>query len=461
MNPQRTPSRSTGDRRWSRQAPAALAALLALPVTLTLAQAQAPRLVQIEVGAQQEVTADRALDRVAVGDPAVADVMVMRNAKGVADGRVLVLGKGPGRTTLMVWAKGASTAVSYDVQVSMAAPPAGLVQHGKVQSFGKATTILGSLPDMESHRDLAATATEVAGKKALVDRSQVAVRSNTVQVDVKVVEFSKTAMKQAGFNFFNRRGYNSQGFNFQVGYPNAANPAATFPASGGIPAALSQAFNLVFDFRNAGATLALNLLESNNLARVLAEPTLVALSGQSASFLAGGEIPIPVPQSLGTVSIEYKPFGIGLSVTPTILSNDRIVLKVAPEASDLDFTNAVTLNGVAVPAITTRRADTTVELGDGESFVIGGLVSRNTLSSVDKIPTLGDVPVIGTFFKQQKYEQNERELVIVVTPRLVRPIPAGTDLDRVLPGQAERRKPDVWSAFVLPGANDFVPGFSK
>src|SRR5690606_24910242 len=118
-------------------------------------------------------------------------------------------------------------------------------------------------------------------------------------------------------------------------------------------------------------------------------------------------------QGLGTSSIEYKPFGIGLTVTPTVLSNERIVLKVAPEASDLDYANAVSLNGVPVPAISTRRADTTVELGDGESYIIGGLVSRSTASNVDKVPLLGDIPVLGTFFRQNSYQMSEKELVIL------------------------------------------------
>ena len=126
--------------------------------------------------------------------------------------------------------------------------------------------------------------------------------------------------------------------------------------------------------------------------------------------------------ALGTTTIEYKPFGIGLTVSPTILSENRIALKVAPEASDLDFSRGITLNGATVPAIVTRRADTMVELGDGESFVIGGLVSRSTLSNLDKVPFLGDVPIIGTFFKRVNYNQEERELVIIVTPHLVRPM---------------------------------------
>ena len=138
------------------------------------------------------------------------------------------------------------------------------------------------------------------------------------------------------------------------------------------------------------------------------------------------------------------------------------MLKVAPEASDLDYANALSLNGVAVPAISTRRADTTVELGDGESFVIGGLVSRSTTSSVDKVPLLGDLPVIGAFFKNSSFASTERELVIVATPHLVRPIARGTDLSSRLPGAAEQRDGPVWRSIFLGGASgDALPGFSS
>jgi pilus assembly protein CpaC len=197
------------------------------------------------------------------------------------------------------------------------------------------------------------------------------------------------------------------------------------------------------------------------MARVLAEPTLVALSGQSASFLAGGELPILEPQGLGTTTITYKPFGIGLTVTPTVLSADRIALKVAPEASDLDYSNGVSYNGIQVPSITTRRADTTVELGDGESFVIGGLVSSNLTSTVNKIPLLGDLPIIGSFFRNLNYSRQDKELVIVVTPRLVRPIARGVDVP--LPG-ARESKPNlpVWGSWLLqPASSDQLPGFSR
>jgi pilus assembly protein CpaC len=145
-----------------------------------------------------------------------------------------------------------------------------------------------------------------------------------------------------------------------------------------------------------------------------------------------------------------------------VLSNERIVLKVAPEASDLDYTNSLSISGVAVPAISTRRADTTVELGDGESFIIGGLVSRTTTSNVDKVPLLGDLPILGSFFRQNKYQMNEKELVILVTPHLVKPIARGTDLAPYLPGSAEQRDGPVWrSNFLGAAADTAVPGFSR
>jgi pilus assembly protein CpaC len=286
-----------------------------------------------------------------------------------------------------------------------------------------------------------------------------------VQVEVKIVEFNRSVLKQAGLNIFSTRA-NSNGFSFGVFTPSALR-STTFGSDGSISSEannpLAQAFSLLFNFGKAGLGLNVGFLEGNGMARVLAEPTLVALSGQSASFLAGGELPVPAPQGLGTTSIEYKPFGIGLTLTPTVLSNDRIVLKVAPEASDLDYTNSLSIGGVAVPAISTRRADTTVELGDGESFIIGGLVSRTTTSNADKVPLLGDIPVLGTFFKQNKYQMSEKELVILVTPHLVKPIARGTDLAPYLPGgAAEQRDGPVWRSHLLgPASGTTVPGFSR
>jgi pilus assembly protein CpaC len=407
--------------------------LAALCPPAVIHAAGAPQTVALVVGRHQELTVDSGVERVALADESVAGVNILRKDKGSPAARLLLTGKAPGVTTLMVWAKGGAAARTYLLEV------------------GRPGAVLeGAVASLPAHRAAVADALASRPKDApLHDRSVVDVRGQTVQVEVRIVEFSRNVLKEIGVSL-SPYGPNSHGFTFQS-------------AAAG---ALSDAFSLALGFRNAnkgrGLDLTLSLLEGNGLARVLAEPTLVTLSGQSASFLSGGELPIPVPQGLGATTIQYKPFGIGLSVTPTVLSNERIALKVAPEASDLDYTNAVSINGVPVPAITTRRADTSVELGDGESFIIGELVSRATVSNANKVPLLGDLPVIGALFRQQTYQMNEKELVILVTPHLVRPMARETDVSTLLPGNAEQRDGHVWQDMLLGGASrGALPGFSR
>lgn len=440
--------------------------------------------VVLAVGEQRQLAPGRSLVRVAVGDPDVADVLVIRDGDG--RGGVLVIGKAPGTTNLMLWEKGRPRAQTLSLTVKSAA--AGALADSSTPHVGVYdgdVVVSGSTPTMESHQRGVALAALSASKRgrakqppgdrsraadggqgqasgagAIVDESSIATRS-VVQVDVRVVEFSRTVLKEAGLNLFKQ----SNGFSFGSFAPsglNAVSGGATgaFQASGNVP--IASAFNLVLNSAGRGLFADLSLMESNNLARVLAEPTLIALSGQSASFLAGGEIPVPVPEALGTTSIQYKSYGVGLTLTPTVLSAQRIALKVAPEASQLDFQNAVTINGVSVPAITTRRADTTVELGDGESFVIGGLIDRETLSNVSKVPLLGDLPILGAFFKQLNYQQNDKELVIVVTPHLVSPLAKDARLPATPGEQSEQRGGPVWRSY-LGGAlsGDAGPGFSR
>lgn len=412
------------------------------------APARAALQLRIDAGTQKELLIGKGIERMAIADETVAGVALTRQSPNSPAARLIVTGKAAGRTTLMVWEKGQANAIVYALEVRR-----------------RTSTLNGSLNSMEAHQEARDAAMSAGGEKsALIDRSVVNVRSNTVQVEVKIVEFNRSVLKQAGLNIFSTRA-NSNGFSFGVFTPSSLRSASFAPdgsISGEHNNPLAQAFSLLFNFGKAGIGLNVGFLEGNGMARVLAEPTLVALSGQSASFLAGGELPVPAPQGLGTTSIEYKPFGIGLTLTPTVLSNDRIVLKVAPEASDLDYTNSLSIGGVAVPAISTRRADTTVELGDGESFIIGGLVSRTTTSNADKVPLLGDIPVLGTFFKQNKYQMSEKELVILVTPHLVKPIARGTDLAPYLPGGAEQRDGPVWRAHLLgPASGTTVPGFSR
>lgn len=437
-------------------------AVQAQPAAPATSMAQPLALVQ---GQQQLFKPGMAIARIAIGDPAVLDVQVLgelqqagkpaAKASPPRAAELLLTPKAAGSTTFMVW------------------PSQGEPQTWNVVVSGPRLLLERRLRSLPAHaqavNELALTAPKGT---PLADQSQIDVRSNTVQVDVQVVEFKKSAMRRAGVQL-NSGGANDHGFQFGV-YTPGSNGSSSGGSSGGSgtdggTAAIASAMNLVLGFGRAfsgrGITAQLGFLEGNGLARVLAKPTLVAHSGQTASFLAGGEIPIPVPSGgSNSISIQYKEFGVKLQLTPTILSNERIALKVAPESSDLDYTQVVTINDISVPSLRTRRADTFVELADGESFVIGGLVSRSTLSNVKKVPLLGDLPILGTFFKNLDYSQEETELVIIVTPRLVQPLPAGTNLEALLPG-AQQELPNagrVWAPYAVgaPYADSPLPGFS-
>ena len=407
-------------------------------------QAAGAKEIKLVMGTQHELNLPNGVERIAIGDDTVAGVHIKRHGKGAA-AKILLNPLKPGSTSFMVWPRGEAHAQTYVLNVQ--------------QRVELRTAKASSLIEQQFANELANA--QSGDKVKTVDLSSVQLKSNVVQVDVKVVELNKTLMKKVGLNLFNTAP-NSSGFSFGIfgrgSYGTAG--GSSIPGSPSNP--MTAAFNLLMQFDKAGIGVNIGMLEGNNLARVLAAPTLVALSGQSANFLSGGEVPVPVPAGTGLVAIQYKPYGIGLTVSPTVLSNDRIVLKVAPEASELDYANSVLLSGTSVPSITTRRADTTVELGDGESFVIGGLVSRTTTSGVDKVPLLGDIPVLGVLFKRQEFQQKESELAIVVTPRLVKPLARDVNVDALLPGRTEQRNPSVWGPWIAGGLSRSVaPGFSR
>lgn len=401
--------------------------------------------IKLVMGAQHELNLLSGVERIAIGDDTVAGVHIKRAGKGNA-AKILLSPLKPGATSFMVWPRGETQARTYWLNVQ--------------QRVELRTAKSGSLIEQQFSNELANA--QSGDKIKTVDLSSVQLKSNVVQVDVKVVEFNKTLMKNVGINLFSTAA-NSSGFSFGILSKGAyKNSSSSSSSDTSIASPISSAFNLLMQFDKAGVGLNLGVLEGNGLARVLAAPTLVALSGQSANFLSGGEIPVPVPAGTNMVAIQYKPYGIGLTVSPTVLSNDRIVLKVAPEASELDYANTVTINAISVPSISTRRADTTVELGDGESFVIGGLVSRSTSSNTNKVPLLGDIPILGVLFKQQEYSQKEKEIAIVVTPRLVKPLARDVNVDPLLPGRTEQRDGAVWGPWMAGGLSRSVaPGFSR
>lgn len=435
---------------------------------ISLAQTTAPganaaaRDIAVAVKGQQSLMLDGAApSRIAIGDPEVADVKILP-ASGKRAGSLLLYGKKAGTTQLQIWTGNNPTPQIWNVRVAgsvQAALASRGIQGGpNVDIAGDKAVLSGNAETPLAQIAAAQAAAAAVGDKNVVDVST-AGAGGVVQVEVKVVEVSRSVMKQAGINFAASNG-------------PWAGTSATAPSGLGAPLGftpggiIASGFSLFYDSNNFSARL--RLLQSNGMARVLAEPTLVALTGQSASFLAGGELPIPEAGGLGTTTVTFKPFGIGLTVTPTVLSRDRISLKVAPEASELDYSNGIAINTSAdtstiIPALRTRRADTTVELGDGESFVISGLVSRQTKAMVNKVPMLGDLPIIGAFFRSVDYSQEDTELVIVVTPRLVRPIARGVTLP--LPGgrqEAADSTFNAWGYYLMgPVGGQQMPGFSR
>ncbi|MNR82737.1 Type II secretion system protein D precursor [compost metagenome] len=403
----------------------------------------------LRVREQRELKTPVDLERIAVADPEVADVLVLRGS-GKKAGSVLLVGKKAGSTTVTAWQRNGPTQV-WQVRV-LSALQGSLPEEGvDVSINSEGASLRGQAPSLLSHSRSAGAATQAVGKDKVVDTSTVAT-GGMVQIDVQIVEFSRNVLKEAGFDFlFNQ----TRGSTFSFGLNNFSNVLSATVRTPEL-----QAFNLL---GNSSVNAKVKLIEQNGLARILARPSLIALSGQSASFLAGGEIPVPQAGGLGTITIAYKAFGIGLTVTPTVLASNRIALKVAPEASDLDYANAITAANITIPAISTRRTETTLELGDGESFVIGGLVSRTTKSAITKVPFLGDLPILGPFFRSMKYNQDEKELVIIATPHLIKPIAKGEQLP--LPGEDKERRDtpaNAWGSYVMGVAGrDDLPGFSK
>jgi pilus assembly protein CpaC len=391
--------------------------------------------------------------------------------RGGKNAGVLVTGLKTGSTSLLIWDRGASMARVVTVSVTgKAAETISSLKDLNLETEGQVLKLSGSTPNVSTYQQARESLVRPGsdGKPAeLIDQATIQT-SGTVQVDVKVVEFTRSELQRLGINLTGQ--VSGGGFTYSI-----AGPASISGTSG-----VSNAFSLAFNGagcvgttvvgalnptgvgpRTCDLVSGLNILQADGYAKVLAEPSLIAQSGQDASFLAGGEIPIPVPSGNGTIGIEYKKFGVGLSFTPTILSNKTIALKVSPEVSDLDFSRGTSIQGVLVPAILTRRASTTVELGENQSFVIGGLISRNIIANANKVPWLADIPILGAFFKGNSYSREDKELLIIVTPRFVKPRAADAPA-LALPGQNVGMRPrSVWGQLFLPSAKEPVPGFTN
>ncbi len=371
----------------------------------------------LAVGKSDMVVSPQRLKQVVVGDPNIADVRLISSTQ------VLILGKAPGVTNLAFRNSSEQiialmdVVVGYDITALKSKLHEVLPQETalEVRSANDSVMLSGEVSSTLAMDTALAVANSFAPKGKVLNLMQIG-GGQQVMLEVHVAEISRTSLKNLGVET-NITGTSGSEINFGL---ITGNP-------------LSNAFGSGFSLTETGIFDSLQLklaaLERQGLAHTLAEPNIVALSGQEASFLAGGEFPVPTVQSgsvAGAVTVTFKEFGVGLKFTPTVLSSEKINLKLNTEVSAIDSNTGTTVLGTAVPGVTTRRAGTTIEMGDGQSFAIAGLLQNDITNVVNKFPGLGDIPILGALFRSTDFQRKETELVIVVTPRLVAPTARGT-----------------------------------
>ncbi|WP_417622652.1 type II and III secretion system protein family protein [Parasphingorhabdus sp.] len=452
----------------------AVAAVLALALAAnnsTAVNAQSVNISQpdsrisLSVGRGKLISLPAPIEDIFIAENNIADVQV-RSPR-----QIYIFGKKGGQTSF--YATSASGKVIYSAEVSVGAEissidqmlglamPDANIAVSTTNNFVLLTGTIANPDDAEEAENLVQAF--VGDATRVVSRLKTA---TPMQVNLKVrfAEVSRSLAKEingnlltrdttGGFQFGVSRGRNFGSIDdFTSAFPKLdasqlfGLPAGSIslpfnPATGQFVTAGGTAFNYTGNsglntIQAAGRLFGLDIAtafdvsERVGLVSTLASPNLTTISGETATFLAGGEFPIPISTGLGEVSVQYKNFGVSLSYTPTVLSNGRISIRVAPEVSEITSNGAVVLNGFSIPAVSTRRAETTVELGSGESFMIAGLMQNSYNSAIDKTPGLADVPILGTLFKSDGYRRNETELMIVVTPYLVKPV---SDSEIVLP----------------------------
>ena len=466
--------------------------IVAAASLLGVGEAQAERVLQIGankrthtvpvyIGKSEDVRTDTSFVEITVGDPEVADV------NPLTDRSLSILGKKNGTTRVSVYAEGKKLIGVFDVEVIY---DTSLLQNEirkrfpyvnlKVTAVNGRIMLSGTSPDAPTLDRIVTIAKqfhpEVINTVAVLQPQQ-------VMLEVRFIEATRQASRELGvqWNSFGKK-YNANIGSRQAenrlpvtgtglspfkqpgvvnGGPNVGSQALTISpnvAAGVLSGTAPFGFmiaRMIMDGLEIQSMI--NALEEKGVARALAEPNLVALSGDTASFLAGGEFPVPVPGALGQVTIEYKRYGVGLAFTPTVLGDGLINMKIEPEVSQLDTSNPVQVAGISIPPLIVRRASTTVELRDGQSFVIGGLLQSTGQNAIQQLPWLGDVPVLGALFRSASYQKNETDLAIIVTPRLVRPARPGdvikTPADVALP-------PNDADLFLL-GKTEVTPALAK
>lgn len=447
-----------------------LAAACATAMACVAQVSAAPRSITLEEGQQKTWAQIRPVKRAATANDEVVGINV------VPPRGVIITAKKAGSAMISIWDEGSSEPTSqFQIVVTPPAQAARLTlgsdaQQARIQAEGTKLRLTGVMSSLERHAAVREALKEGDDKKTApaVDSSSSGFDVQ-VQIDVKIIEVSRQKLKSAGFYNHQISGTGWRGIsgpnNFAgVKYDATVGENVVLSSTSFVPKI--DAFN-IFRLGNNGLTV-FSALENNGFAYTLAEPSLTALSGQTATFLAGGEIPIPFRSGSGsesTVTVQFKEFGIRLGLTPTVLDNNRIALKVAPEVSEVDESLAVQTGGFSIPGLRVRRTETTVATGDGETFVISGLVSQATATSIDKFPILGDIPILGAFFRSSRFNREDKELLMIATPHLVRPFAKNTKLPP-LPGEDVRHYDPTILRFILlenggPKQPDSGTGFSQ
>jgi pilus assembly protein CpaC len=372
---------------------------------------------QVVVGKSIILKSPKPVKRVSIADPEIAAFVLL------SPNEIYITGKASGITNLTLW-QNKKISVIYDLEVDYDISRLKQKLHEilplekeiHVIATHDSITLSGRISSA-ANLSQAMSLTKAYAPKGNVRNLLEVGGVHQVMLEVKISEISKSVIKNLGINFMYARG-GDLGLSLLGGLVQLGDSTDTT-----LELLVSPAVNALFSFNKGSANWSgfVDALKEDGLVKILAEPTLIALSGQTAYFLAGGEYPVPIPSEDG-IGIEFKPFGVTLSFTPTVLSEDKISIKVAPEVSELDFSIALQVGGYIVPGLSTRRASTVVELADGQSFAIAGLLKETVRDSMSKFPLLGDIPVLGALFRSRAFQKNETELIIIVTPHLVKPL---------------------------------------
>lgn len=399
----------------------------AAPAVAQPTAAKPAETVNLSKGTGTLVRLSEPMSDVFVANDTIADVQVRSSTQ------LYVFGKGAGETTVYATAKNGRVVYAANVRVGNNISSVGEMLHLAMPDASIQATPMNNLVlltgTVANPEDVAEaqrlTQAYVGTDTQVVSRLKSAIPLQ-VTLKVRIAEINRTILKSWGINLLSSDP--TGGFKFGIAQGNGITPPTLGTGTtAGQPAqvirsALGTTLSASTKFLGLNLLGSLDIAAQDGLVSILAEPNLTALSGETASFLAGGEFPIPVSQGNNAVTIEYKQYGVGLAFTPIVLSDGRISMRVRPEVSQLSTSGAVTLNGYSVPALTTRRAETTVELGSGQSFMIAGLIQNSGSNNINKAPFLGDLPILGALFRSTNFRRDETELVVIVTPYLSRPV---------------------------------------